>query len=112
MPVIKLSKEGKIFIEYTSHKNSLLQLFRWYGMEECQYMISMKQLGFSMRKMIFPSVTQVTQKKKIPVFQKADLDGMIFAYDYRAGLACVMTSQQILLCKLDPLHSYDTLRMS
>ena len=47
-------------------------------MEECQYMIYMKQLGFSMRKMIFPSVTQVTQKKKIPVFQKADLDSMIF----------------------------------
>ena len=66
-------------------------------------MISMKQLGYSMRKMIFPSVTQVTQKKKIPVFQKADLEGMIFAYDYRAGLACV---------KLDPLHSYDTLGMS
>ena len=81
-------------------------------MEECQCMISMKQLGFSMRKMIFPSVTQVTQKKKIPVFQKADLEGMIFAYDYRAGLACVMTSQQIVLCKLDPLHSYDTLGMS
>ena len=82
-------------------------------MEECQHMISMKQLGFSMRKMIFPSVTQVTQKKKIPVFQVADLDGMIFAYDYRAGqLACVMTSQQIMLRKLDPLHSYDTLWMS
>ena len=48
-------------------------------MEEGQYMISMKQLGFSMRKMIFPSVTQVTQKKKIPVFQKADLDSMIFS---------------------------------
>ena len=61
---------------------------------------------------VFLSVTQVTQKKKIPVFQKADLDGMIFAYDYRAGLACVMTSQQIMLCKLDPLHSYDTLWMS
>ena len=82
-------------------------------MEECQYMISMKQLGFSMRKMIFPSVTQVTQKKKIPVFQEAELDGMIFAYDYRTGqLACVMTSQQIVLRKLDPLHSYDTLWMS
>ena len=81
-------------------------------MEECQHMISMKQLGFSMRKMIFPSVTQVTQKKKIPVFRKTDLDGMIFAYDYRAGLACVMTSQQIVLRKLDQLHSYDTLWMS
>ena len=66
-----------------------MQLFRWYGMEECQYMISMKQLGFSMRKMIFPSVTQVTQKKKKPVFQKANLDGMIFAFDYHARLACV-----------------------
>ena len=51
-------------------------------------------------------------EKKIPVFQKTDLDGMIFAYDYRAGLACVVTSQQIMLCKLDPLHSYDTLWMS
>ena len=81
-------------------------------MEECQHMISMKQLGFSIRKMIFPSVTQVTQKKKIPVFQKTDLDGMIFAYDYRAGLACVMTSQQIVLRKLDQLHLYDTLWMS
>ena len=81
-------------------------------MEECQHMISMKQLGFSMKKMIFPSVTQVAQKKKIPVFQKANLDGMIFAYDYRAGLACVMTSQQIVLCILDPLQSYDTLGMS
>ena len=45
-------------------------------------MISMKQLGFSMRKMIFLSVIQVNQKKKIPVFQKANLDGLIFAYDY------------------------------
>ena len=53
-----------------------------------------------------------TQKKKIPVFQKTDLDGMIFAYDYRAGLACVMTSQQIVLRKLDQLHLYDTLWMS
>ena len=53
-------------------------------MEECQHLISMKQLGFSMRKMIFPSVTQVTQKKKKPVFQKANLDGMIFAFDYHA----------------------------
>ena len=60
-------------------------------------MISMKQLGFSMGEVIFPSVIEVTQKKKIPVFQKADLDGTIFAYDYRAGLACVMTSQQIVL---------------
>ena len=81
-------------------------------MEECQYMISMKQLGFSMRKIIFPSVTQVTQKKKIPVFQKADLDGAIFAFDYHAQLACVLTSWQIMWCKLDPLHSYDTLWMS
>ena len=55
-------------------------------------MISMKQLRFSMRKMIFPSVTQVTQKKKIPVFQKAHLDSMIFPFDYHARLACVLTS--------------------
>ena len=81
-------------------------------MEEGQHMISMKQLGFSMRKIIFPSVTQVTHKKKKPVFQKTDLDGMIFAYDYRAGLACVVTSRQIVSCKLDPLHSYDTFGMS
>ena len=47
-------------------------------------MISMKQLGFSRRKMIFPSVTQVTQKKKIPVFLKADLDSTIFAFGYHA----------------------------
>ena len=51
-------------------------------------------------------------EEKNPSFPKADLDGMIFAYDYRAGLACVMTSQQIVLSKLDPLHSYDTLWMS
>ena len=30
---------------------------------------------------------------------KADLDGKIFAYDYRAQLACVMTSRQIASCK-------------
>ena len=81
-------------------------------MEECQHMISMKQLGFSMGKMIFPSVTQVTQKKKKPVFQKANLDGMILAFDYHARLACVVTSRQIVSCKLDPLHSYDTFGMS
>ena len=45
-----------------------------------------------MRKMIFLSVTQVTQKKKIPVFLKADLDNTIFAYNYRTRLTCVMTS--------------------
>ena len=65
-------------------------------MEEGQSMISMKQLGFSMRKMIFLSVIQVNQKKKIPVFQKANLDGLIFAYDYCVWLACVMTSWQIV----------------
>ena len=81
-------------------------------MEECQHMISMKQLGFSMRKTIFPSVTQVTEKKKKPVFQKANLDGMIFAFDYHARQACVVTSRQIVSCKLDPLHSYDTFGMS
>ena len=41
----------------------------------------------------------------------ADLDGTIFAYDYRARPACVMTSRQ-MSCKLDPQHSYDTLRIS
>ena len=43
---------------------------------------------------------------------KADLDGTMFAYDYRARLACVMTSGQIVSCKLDPRKSYDTLWMS
>ena len=32
---------------------------------------------------------------------KADLDGMIFAYDYRARLAYAMTSWQIVLCKFN-----------
>ena len=35
---------------------------------------------------------------------KADLNDMIFAYDYRARLACVMTSQHIMSYKLDPRH--------
>ena len=62
-------------------------------MEECQYMISMKQLGFSMRKMIFPSVIDTSDsEEKIPVFQKADLDGMVFAFDYHSRLACVLSS--------------------
>ena len=45
---------------------------------------------------------------------KADLDGTIFAYDYRARLAYVTiaTSRQIVSCKLDPRHSYDRLWMS
>ena len=82
-------------------------------MEDCQYMISMKQLGFSMRKMIFPSVIDTSEsEEKIPVFQKADLDGMIFAFDYHSRLACVLSSWQIVSCKLDPLDSYDTLWMS
>ena len=51
-------------------------------------------------------------EKKTPVFQKANLDGMIFAFDYHARLACVVTSRQIMSCKLDPLHSYDTFGMS
>ena len=58
----------------------------------------------------FPiSNTGDSQKKKIPVFQKANLDGIIFAYDYCAQLACVMTSPQVVSCKLDPQHSYNTL---
>ena len=62
-------------------------------MEDCQYMISMKQLGFSMRKMIFPSVIDTSDsEEKIPVFQKADLDGMVFAFDYHSRLACVLSS--------------------
>ena len=51
-------------------------------------------------------------EEKKPVFQKADLDGMIFAFDYHARLACFVTSRQIVSCKLDPLHSYDTFGMS
>ena len=43
---------------------------------------------------------------------KADIDGAIFAYDYRARLACVMPSRQIVSRKLDPRHSHDTLLMS
>ena len=42
---------------------------------------------------------------------KADLDGTIFACEYRARLVCVMTSRQIVSCKLDPRHSYGTLWM-
>ena len=62
-------------------------------MEDCQYMICMKQLGFSMRKMIFPSVIDTSDsEEKIPVFQKADLDSMIFAFDYHSRLACVLSS--------------------
>ena len=35
---------------------------------------------------------------------KPDLDGTIFAYDYRARLACfIMTSRQIWWCKLDAI---------
>ena len=51
-------------------------------------------------------------EEKKTVFQKANLDGMIFAFDYHARLACVVTSRQIVSCKLDPLHSYDTFGMS
>ena len=40
---------------------------------------------------------------------KADLDDTIFAYDdYRARLACVMTSRLIVSSKLDQRHSCDT----
>ena len=78
MPVIKLSKEGKIF-KYASHKNSLLQLLRWYGMEECRYMISMKQLGFSMRKMIIFSVSDTGDSEdKNPSFP----NGRFRRYDF------------------------------
>ena len=46
------------------------------------------------------------------MYLKADLNGMIFAlYDYREQLACIMTSQQMMSCKLNPRHSYDTLWM-
>ena len=38
---------------------------------------------------------------------KADLGGRIFAYEYRVRLACVLTSRQIVSCKLDPQHLYD-----
>ena len=51
-------------------------------------------------------------EEKKTVFQKANLDGMIFAFDYHARLACVVTSRQIVSCKLDPLLSYDTFGMS
>ena len=43
---------------------------------------------------------------------KFDLNDTIFAYDYRARLACIMTLRQIVSYKLDPQHSYDTLWMS
>ena len=43
---------------------------------------------------------------------KADLDGTMFAYDYCARLACVMSLRQFVSCKLDPRQSYDTLWMS
>lgn len=43
------------------------------------------------------------------VFLKADLDGTIFALVYCAQQACITTSRQIVLCKLDPQHSFDTL---
>ena len=43
---------------------------------------------------------------------KANLDGMIFACNCRAQLACVVTSQQIVSCKLDLQRSYNTLWMS
>ena len=33
---------------------------------------------------------------------------MIFAYEYRVRLACVLTSGQIAACKLDPQHLFDT----
>ena len=39
---------------------------------------------------------------------KADLGGMVFAYEYRVRLACVLTSQQIVSCKLDPQHLDET----
>ena len=39
---------------------------------------------------------------------KADLGGMVFAYEYRVRLARVLTSQQIVSCKLDPQHLYET----
>ena len=34
-----------------------------------------------------------------------DLDGAIFGHDYRAQLVYVMTSRQIVSCKLDLRHS-------
>lgn len=43
---------------------------------------------------------------------QADLDSTIFAYDYRARVACVMTLRQIMSCKLDPRHLHDTLWIS
>ena len=39
---------------------------------------------------------------------KADLGGRISAYEYHVRLACVLTSRQIMSCKLDSQHSYDT----
>ena len=41
-------------------------------------------------------------------FFNTDLDGTIFTYKYRVWLAYVMTSHQIVSCKLDPWHPYDT----
>ena len=39
---------------------------------------------------------------------KVDLDDTIVGYEYRARLACVMTSHQTVSCKLDPRHPHDT----
>ena len=39
---------------------------------------------------------------------KADLDGTIFTYDCHVRPAHVMPSRQIVSCKLDPRHPYDT----
>ena len=39
---------------------------------------------------------------------KADLGSRIFVYEYRVRLACVLTSRQIVSCKLDQQHLYDT----
>ena len=57
--------------------------------------------------MVLNVIKSLSQRIQVKVSLKADLDGTIFAYDYRARLAYVMTSRQIVSCKLDPRHSYD-----
>ena len=49
----------------------------------------------------------IVRTHTLDVNLRADLDTTIFAYNYCVLLAYVMTSRQIVSCKLDPRHPYD-----
>ena len=58
-----------------------------------------------------PTVYMACVRESLPSYQlflNANFNGTIFANDYHARLAYATTSCQIMSCKLDPQHPYDT----